>query len=172
MSPIFIRELTLRLPADGRLGSSENTRKPRRCLFLLPSLYMCHLFGIRSLVSWSWAHITNKRAIFNNQRSKQLVCRLFRPVIWQLFSLALSISRWFQRWFKRLPQERTRLIGAERGVREISSLVSVPDVYRLACFKNSAKVNLFTFGYSVLSYLSPDYFYGEARCLLCGVCLF
>jgi hypothetical protein len=38
--------------AEGRLGSSENTSWPRRCLFLFPawpSLHMCHLFGIRSL---------------------------------------------------------------------------------------------------------------------------
>jgi hypothetical protein len=41
-----------RLPAEGRPGSSENTRS---CLFLLParpSLQVCHLFGIRSLVTW------------------------------------------------------------------------------------------------------------------------
>jgi hypothetical protein len=40
-----------RLPAEGRLGGSENTSN---CLFslpALPSLHMCHLFGIRSLVS-------------------------------------------------------------------------------------------------------------------------
>jgi hypothetical protein len=40
-----------RRPAEGRLDSSENTSKPRRCLFLLlrswPSLHMCYLFGIR-----------------------------------------------------------------------------------------------------------------------------
>jgi hypothetical protein len=38
-----------RLPAEGRLGSSGNTSKSRRCLFLLPawpSLHMRHLFGI------------------------------------------------------------------------------------------------------------------------------
>jgi hypothetical protein len=43
-----------RLPAEERLGSSENTSKPRRCLFLflaLPSLHVCHLFGIRSLAT-------------------------------------------------------------------------------------------------------------------------
>jgi hypothetical protein len=42
-----------RLPAEGRLGSSEN---PSNCLFLLPALpsvNMCHLFGIRSVVSLS-----------------------------------------------------------------------------------------------------------------------
>jgi hypothetical protein len=42
-----------RLPAEGRRGSSENTSS---CLFLLPvlpSLHMCHLFCIRSLVSWN-----------------------------------------------------------------------------------------------------------------------
>jgi hypothetical protein len=42
-----------RLPAKGRRGRSDNTSN---CLFLLPawpSLHMCHLFGIRSLVSWS-----------------------------------------------------------------------------------------------------------------------
>jgi hypothetical protein len=41
-----------RLPAEGRLGSAENSSKPRRCLLLLPawsSLHTCHLFGIRTL---------------------------------------------------------------------------------------------------------------------------
>jgi hypothetical protein len=42
-----------RLPAEGRLGNSENTSKLRRCLFLFPawpSLNMCHLLGIRDLL--------------------------------------------------------------------------------------------------------------------------
>jgi hypothetical protein len=50
-----------RLPAEGRLGTSENTSKPRRCLFMLPawpSMHMCRLFGVRSLVFWSWSSIT------------------------------------------------------------------------------------------------------------------
>jgi hypothetical protein len=29
-------------------------RKHEQLSFLLPSLHMCHLFGIRSLVSWTW----------------------------------------------------------------------------------------------------------------------
>jgi hypothetical protein len=44
-----------RLPAEGRLGSSE-TQASRGVVFFvvlasLASLHMCHLFGIRSLVS-------------------------------------------------------------------------------------------------------------------------
>jgi hypothetical protein len=43
-----------RLPAEWRLGSSENTSNRLFLSPAWPSLTMCHLFGIKSLVSWSW----------------------------------------------------------------------------------------------------------------------
>jgi hypothetical protein len=44
-----------RLPAEEKLGNSENTNKQRRCQLFLwptwPSLHIRHLLGIRSLVT-------------------------------------------------------------------------------------------------------------------------
>jgi hypothetical protein len=43
-----------RLPAEGRLGSSENRSKPRHCLLFVACLALVEymlLFGIRSLVT-------------------------------------------------------------------------------------------------------------------------
>jgi hypothetical protein len=43
-----------RLPAEGRLGSSENTSKPRRCLYFVACLALVayvSLIGIQSLIS-------------------------------------------------------------------------------------------------------------------------
>jgi hypothetical protein len=48
-----------RLPAEGRLGSSENTSNCRFLLPAWPSLHMYHFSGIRSLVSRSRIDLYN-----------------------------------------------------------------------------------------------------------------
>jgi hypothetical protein len=53
LQPMEERSRSDRLPAEGWLGTSENTSKPRRCLcccLCWPSLHTRHLLGIRRLV--------------------------------------------------------------------------------------------------------------------------
>jgi hypothetical protein len=87
-----------RLPAEGRLRSSENKSQ---CLFLLPAwpnLHMCHLFGIRSLVSCSW---------FDSSKFSGRAFQLWH--IWRLsfveeYSTALVECNWARRVQTQMPQ--------------------------------------------------------------------
>jgi hypothetical protein len=72
-------------------GRSENTSKLRRCVFLLPawpSLRMCHLFDIQSLVTWLNLNFTNtyiglyqlKTIYLSDRILKRALTNIYTPV--------------------------------------------------------------------------------------------